>query len=137
MIILYNNLNDNTLLLYYHITRSYYNITWWSENSFSRLKFSLYIGVEGHKAGDIGIKVTSNLVKLFSCVQLFATPWAVANHAPLSIGFSRQEYWSGLPFPSPGDLLSPGIEPGFPALQIDGHFTIWATREAQTSNLNA
>ena len=40
-----------------------------------------------------------------------ATPWTVARQAPLSMGFSRQEYWSGLPFPSPGDLLDPGTEP--------------------------
>ena len=49
----------------------------------------------------------------------FATPWAVACQAPLSMGFSRQEYWSGLSFPSPGDLPDPGIEPGSPALQAD------------------
>ena len=47
----------------------------------------------------------------FSRVQLFATPWTVARQAPLSIGFSRQEYWSGLPCPPPGDLPNPGIEP--------------------------
>ena len=47
------------------------------------------------------------------------TPWTGAHQAPWSMGFSRQEYWSGLPFPSPGDLLDPGIEPGFPALQAD------------------
>ena len=47
------------------------------------------------------------------------TPWTVACQAPLSMGFSRQEYWSGLPFPSPGDLPNPGIEPGSPALQAD------------------
>ena len=52
-------------------------------------------------------------------VQLFVTPGAVAFLAQLSMGFSRQEYWSGLPFPSPGDLLNPGIEPRFPALQAD------------------
>ena len=46
------------------------------------------------------------------------TPRTVACQAPLSMGFSRQEYWSGLPFPSPGDLLHPGIEPGSPALQV-------------------
>ena len=51
-----------------------------------------------------------------SRVRLFATSWTVANQAPPSMGFSRQEYWSGLPFPSPADLLNPGIEPGFPAL---------------------
>ena len=58
-------------------------------------------------------------MKSLSCVQLFATPWTVALHIPLSMGFSRQEYWSGLPFPSPGDLPNPGIEPGSPALQAD------------------
>jgi len=47
------------------------------------------------------------------------TPWTVACQAPLSIGFSRQEYWSGLPFPSPGDLPHPGIKPGSLALQAD------------------
>ena len=52
----------------------------------------------------------------FNRVRLFATPWTVAHQAPLSMGFSRQEYWSGLPFPSPGDLPHPGIEPESPAL---------------------
>ena len=47
------------------------------------------------------------------------TPWTVAHQVPLSVGFSRQEYWSGLPFPSPGDLPEPGIEPRSPALQAD------------------
>ena len=47
------------------------------------------------------------------------TLWTVAHHAPPSMGFSRQEYWSGLPFPSPGDLPDPGIEPRSPALQAD------------------
>ena len=58
-------------------------------------------------------------VKSLSRVQLFATPWTVAHQAPLSMGFSRQEYWSGLPFPSPGDLPHLGIEPRSPALQAD------------------
>ena len=48
-----------------------------------------------------------------------ATSWTVARQAPLSMGFSRQEYWSGLPFPSPGDLPDPGIESGSPAFQAD------------------
>ena len=48
---------------------------------------------------------------------LFATPWTAACQAPLSMEFSRQEYWSGLPFPSPGDLPDPGIKPGSSALQ--------------------
>ena len=58
-------------------------------------------------------------VKSLSRVQLFATPWTVAYQAPLSMGFSRQEYWSGLPFPSPGDLPDPGIEPRSPTLYAD------------------
>ena len=58
-------------------------------------------------------------MKLVSRVLLFATPWTVACQAPPSMEFSSQEYWSGLPFPSPGDLPNPGIEPRSPALQID------------------
>ena len=53
-----------------------------------------------------------------SCLTL-VTPWTVARQAPLSMGFSRQEYWTGLPFPSPGDLPDPEIEPRSPALQAD------------------
>ena len=55
-------------------------------------------------------------MKLLSHVRPFATPWTIAHEAPPSVGFSRQEYWSGLPFPSPGDLPDQGIEPGSPAL---------------------
>ena len=55
-----------------------------------------------------------------SCPTL-ETPWIVACQAPLFMGFSRQEYWSGLPFPSPGDLPNPGIEPWSPVLQVDSH----------------
>ena len=51
--------------------------------------------------------------------RLFATPWTVACQAPLSMEFFRQEYWSRLPYPPPGDLLNPGIEPASPALQVD------------------
>ena len=58
-------------------------------------------------------------VKSLSCVRLFATPWTVAYQASPSMGFSRQEYWRGLPFPSPGDLPDPGIEPGSPTLEAD------------------
>ena len=57
--------------------------------------------------------------KLLSRVWLFAAPWTVARQAPLSLGFSRQEYWSGLQCPSPGDLPDPGIKPRSPALQVD------------------
>ena len=59
------------------------------------------------------------MLNRFSLVQLFVSPWTVAHQAPLSTGFSRQEYWSGLPFPSPGDFLNPGIEPVSRALQAD------------------
>ena len=58
-------------------------------------------------------------VKSLSRVRLFATPWTVAYKAPLSMEFSRQEYWSGSPFPSPGDLPKPGIDPGSPVLEAD------------------
>ena len=59
-------------------------------------------------------------VKLLSHVQLFVTPWtADCNRAPLSMGFSMQEYWSGLPFPFPGDPSNRGTEPGSPALWVD------------------
>ena len=58
-------------------------------------------------------------MKSLSHVRLFVTPWIVAHQAPLSMGFSRQEYWSGLPFPPQGDLPDPGVEPLFPALQVD------------------
>ena len=58
-------------------------------------------------------------MKSLSRVRLFATPWTVAYQAPPFTVFSRQEYWSGLPFPSPGDLPNPGIKPGSPALHTD------------------
>ena len=58
-------------------------------------------------------------MKSLSHVLLFATPWTVAYQVPPFMGFSRQECWSGLPFPSPGDLPDPEIKPGSPALQAD------------------
>ena len=58
----------------------------------------------------------SNEFYVLGHVQLFVTPWTIAFQAPLSVEFSRQEYWSGLPFSSPGDLLNPGIEPVSPTL---------------------
>ena len=58
-------------------------------------------------------------LKSLSHVRPFATLWTVACQVPLSMGFSGQEYWSGLPFPSPGDLPNPGIEPGSRTLQAD------------------
>ena len=54
-----------------------------------------------------------------SCIQCFATLWIIPQQAPLSMGFSRQEYWSGLPRPPPGDPTHPGIEPTSPTLQVD------------------
>ena len=65
------------------------------------------------------LQIVKMKVKSLSRVWLFATPWTVAYQAPQSMGFFRQEYWSGLPFPSPGDLPNPGIEPWSPALQTD------------------
>ena len=61
----------------------------------------------------------STNMKSLSPVGLFETPWTVAYQAPQSMEFSRQEYWSGLPFPSPGDLPHPGIEPVSPTLEAD------------------
>ena len=58
-------------------------------------------------------------VKSLNRVGLFVIPWTVACQAPPSMGFSRQEYWSGVPFPSPGDLPDPGIEPWSPVCQAD------------------
>ena len=63
--------------------------------------------------------LTCMRVQLLSRVQLFATLWTVARQAPLSMGFSRQEYWSGLPCLPPGDLPDPGTEPASPELQAD------------------
>ena len=65
------------------------------------------------------IGIRSQDVKLLDHVRLFATPRTVACQAPLAMKFSRQEYWSGLPFPSPEDLPNTEIEPGSPALQAD------------------
>ena len=70
------------------------------------------------------------MLSRFSHVWLFATPQIVAHQAPLAMGFSREEYWSGLPCPPPGDLPNPGIKPRPPTLQADS-FTNWATTEAQ------
>ena len=61
----------------------------------------------------------------FSRVQLFVTLWTVAHQVPLSMGFSWQEYWSGLPFPSTGDLPDPGIEPGSPASPVLRVWTVY------------
>ena len=75
-------------------------------------------------------------VKSPSRVQLFATAWTVAYQAPQSMEFSKQEYWSVFPFPTPGHLPNPGIKPGF-SLTAGRHFTIWATREAPNRELDS
>ena len=67
-------------------------------------------------------------VQLLSHVQLFTTPWSIACQTSLSMGFSQQEYWTGLPFLSPGDLPNPGVEPASPAL-VGGFLTACATWE--------
>ena len=83
----------------------------------------------------IGIKglgvVLSALLSHFSSVRLFVTPWMVAHQAPLSLGFSQQKYWSGLPFHLPEDLLDPGIEPWsfMSPVLAGGFFTTSATWE--------
>ena len=69
------------------------------------------------------------VLNCFSCVRIFATLWTVAHQAPLSMGFSRQEYWRGLPCPPPGDLPNPGIEPKSPAL-VGGFYITSTTWEA-------
>ena len=65
------------------------------------------------------VDLRKHFVKSLSRVLLFVTPWTVAYQAPPSMGFSRQDYWSGLPFPSPGDIRDPGIKPRSPAFQAD------------------
>ena len=65
------------------------------------------------------LSVTVSKYQQLSCARLFATPWTAGHQAPQSMKFSRQGYWSGSPFPSPGGLPNPGIEPGSPALQAD------------------
>ena len=64
----------------------------------------------------VHVRMVVLVLSRFSRVRLFVTPWTIAHHDPLFMGFSRQEYWSGLPFPSPRDLPNLGIEPGSPSL---------------------
>ena len=71
------------------------------------------------KSDSVHVSMLKVKVKLLSHIRLFVTQWTVAYQAPPSVGFSRQEYRGGLPFPSPGDLPNPGIEPGSPKLQAD------------------
>ena len=91
---------------------------WKFERRINRLEMlaKVYIGILSLKVVEEEFHLK---VKSLSRVQLFVTPWTLAYQTSLSMGFSRQEYWSGLPFPSPGDLPNPGIKPGSPALQAD------------------
>ena len=90
-------------------------------------------GILGFPDGPDGKESASNVGDLSSIpglgshVRLFATPWTIARQAPLSLGFSRQEYWSGLPCPPPGDLPDPGIEPRSPSGQASTaqHYAIF------------
>ena len=73
---------------------------------------------------------SANVLSHFSPVWLFATPWSVARRTPLSLGFFKQEYWSGLPCPSPGDLPNPEIESGSPAASaLKADLYRWTTGE--------
>ena len=80
-------------------------------------------------AVNIGVQVCWCCLGAKSCPTLLWPPWTVAHQVPLSTGFPREEYWSGLPFPSPQDLPDGGIEPKSPAL-AGRFFTIWLSREA-------
>ena len=78
----------------------------------------LYHRLRSQKAADVTHTLVPRglCVCTFSCVQLFAISWTVARQAPLAMGFPRQEYWHGLPFPTPGDLADPGLNPRLPCL---------------------
>ena len=86
---------------------------------YSYVKVDVWLRVDAQIILMNKLIVKYSIVKSLSCVRLFVTLWAVAYLASLSMGFSRQEYWSRLPFPSPGELPDPGIEPGSPALEAD------------------
>ena len=108
-----------------------FNLAVWHLHSLSDLPFCCHISSDCDPASPLTGRHLwlhscehACVLSHFSCVPLFVTPWTIARQAPLSMGFSRQEYWSGLPCPSPGDLPDPGIEPRSPALQADCLFTI-------------
>ena len=75
--------------------------------------------------------------ELLSHIELFVTPWNVARQTPLSMGFSRQGYWSRLPFPFPGDLLNPGIEPASPVIPAFKHILYPWTIKRSPNTLNS
>ena len=100
----------------FNIQYIHFNIQYWSVNV-SIWKSLLWTGYNICLAPSLTTEY--EWLKSLSRVRLFVTPWTVAHQAPLSMEFSRQEYWSELPFPSPGDLPDPGIKPMSPALQAD------------------
>ena len=81
--------------------------------------FPQFVVIHTVKGFDVINKAERKKVNSLSHVRLFAAPWTIAYQAPPSMEFSRREYWSGLPFPSPEDLLDPRVKPGSPALQAD------------------
>ena len=93
----------------------------------------IHVDIDRQIWSPISIYIFLSSTFMVSCVSFSATSWTIACQAPLSMELSRQQYWSGLPFPSPGDLLNPGIEPVFPASPAfaGGFFTASATWEAQ------
>ena len=116
--------------MWIHLTQP----AWWSEDSFrdtdmfenpwfspgrERPSFSLRRNQSPPFQCLVLSWCASESEKCQSLSWLCVTPWTVAHQAPLSMGFSRQEYWSGLPWPPPGDLPNPGMEPGSPAWQMD------------------
>ena len=104
-----------TLLLLEVLSLFIFNNTFGSEVSFALLQISLVISSPIHFLPTFQSPYIP-CAQLFSHVHPFVTPWTVAWQAPLSMGFSKQEYWSGLPIPFPSDVPHPGIEPASPAL---------------------
>ena len=104
-------------------------------SGFGQKKVTLFIYLFSEVSLNLQDPVPLSMLSCFSRDQLCATPWTVAHQAPLSIECSRQGYWSGLPFPSPGDLLDPGIEPTsfMPPALAGGFFTTSTTWEAWPS----
>ena len=105
----------------YHSNFHFYflNKQFWTLKKKTEIDSQTYAGVNSQLPIALAKPWENHHVKSLSRVWLFETPWTVAYQAPLSMGFSRQENWRGLPFPSPGDVPDPGIEPGSPILEAD------------------
>ena len=99
-----------------------FSLRYFSTSNNYALQRRLWLSELGERGGDCVPLASSGqkaVLRRFSHARLFLTPWTAARQAPPSIGFSRQEYCSGSPCPSPGDLPNPGTEPTSPALQVD------------------